>query len=318
MSLETIPVVDFGRARTGNPADLASLADEIARVCETVGFLYLANHGVPAEVRSDVFKAARWFHDQPMATKMAITRNDSHRGYTPFGGSQINLAARFAAGKKPNQRELFNIRHEVDLSAPDYDPSVRLQGPNQWPDNPWFVQAVKTYDTAMRELGMALLPAFSLALGKPADFLTRFFHRPTTNLVLMHYPPTPPDAFGINPHTDYGFLTMLAQDDSGGLEVQLLDGSWVEAPPRLDAFVINVGDVLARWTGDRFRSTAHRATNPRPDRDRYAVGYFFDPNMKTVIEPLSGGDAEPFVYGDYFTGRLDANYPDFAPKKKAS
>lgn len=316
---DRIPVIDIGDVRGGSEVRLERLAKQIEAACRGVGFLYIANHGIDRQLRDDLFTATKKFHALPLEEKMKLKRNSAHRGYSPFAASKTTVSSRFEPAKAPNQREIFNVRNEVDVNGPDYDPSMQLQGVNQWPDDLWFKQVVQKYDRAMLNLGMSLLPAFSLAMGKPKDFLAGFFKPATTNLVLIHYPPAPQiqdGAFGISPHTDYGFLTILAQDDVGGLEVQGLDGKWIDATPLPDTFVINIGDVLARWTNDQFCSTAHRVINRNPMRDRYSVGYFFDPDLKTVVTPLkdiggqaSRADYQSFVYGDYFAGRLNTNYP---------
>ena len=156
------------------------------------------------------------------------------------------------------------------------------------------------------------------ALDLPATALDRYFERPTTFLRLLHYPPQPPDAsdeqFGSAPHTDYGIITLVAQDDSGGLQVRPRGGEWIDAPPISGTFVLNVADMLARWTNDHFVSTPHRVVN-RSGGDRYSIPYFFDTDMDAVIEclPTCTGPGNPpryppERYGDYLMNRLDRNY----------
>src|SRR3546814_13465229 len=144
---------------------------------------------------------------------------------------------------------------------------------------------------------------------------------------MFHYPPTPvlPDdeLFGINPHTDYGFLTILAQDDVGGLQVRRVDGSWIDAPYLPGSFVMNIGDGLARWTNDRFNSTPHRVINRSAGRDRYSIGMFFDPNVEAIVETLPHfagqppGKYTPIRYGHYLAMRPDANSPHPPGRAKA-
>lgn len=177
---------------------------------------------------------------------------------------------------------------------------------------------MSSYNKAVTNLGMSLLPILSRAMGKQEDFLDFAFNPPSTTLALLHYSPMPKadaDHFGSAPHTDYGFLTILAQDDVGGLEVQDHDGSWISAPPISDTYVVNIGDILARWTNDKFRSTPHRVRNRDPERDRYSVPFFFDPNLAAEIKVIEGfEDAEsatkfpPVRFGDYFANRLNLNY----------
>ncbi len=169
-----------------------------------------------------------------------------------------------------------------------------------------------------------LVPRGSRAVGKRPDFFDAFFDPPGSTLRLVHYPPTPllrPDDFmGIYPHTDYGFITILAQDDVGGLEIHRLDGAWVEAPHLPGAFVVNIGDVFARWTNDVFNSSPHRVINKSTDRDRYSVAMFLDPNHGQTIGCLDSfvGDGSapkypPITYAAYYQARMDINHPGRRP-----
>jgi isopenicillin N synthase-like dioxygenase len=218
---------------------------------------------------------------------------------------------------RPNDSESFMLMHEVAADDPRF--GTPLNGPNQWPaDLPGFREAVRAYDTALRGFCLRLLRPIALALDLPGDALARYFRQPTTFLRLLHYPPQPADApddgFGSAPHTDYGFVTILAQDDVGGLEVRPRDGDWIAAPPIPGSFVVNVADMLARWTNDRWQSTPHRVKNLSPG-DRYSCPYFFDMDLNCTIACLDTchGAAnppryQPVRYGDYLLERLDRNY----------
>ena len=194
-----------------------------------------------------------------------------------------------------------------------------LQGPNQWPEGEEkFRQTATAYRDAVRDLGMSLLPAMSLAVGESEDYLSQFFAPPTTTFSLLHYAPDPnaePDQFGSAPHTDYGFLTILAQDNVGGLEVQATDGTWLPAPPMQGAYVVNIGDIFARWTNDEFRSTPHRVINRSPDKNRYSLPFMLDPSLYAEIKvlpkfdnPEASAKFPSIRFGDYFAGRLGTNY----------
>jgi isopenicillin N synthase-like dioxygenase len=315
MTIRELPVIDVAPLRAGAPGALETLGVQVAEACTQVGFLYVTGHGVDAGLLADAFEANRRFHARPLAEKLAIKLNRFHRGYQVLGGSTLTASARFEPATAPNQLESFFLRHEVDPDAPASD--LPLHGPNQWPDDPAFVATVRAYDDSIRAFAQSLLPVFSVAVGEDPGYFGARFAPPATALRLIHYPPALAGApFGAHPHTDYGFLTILAQDAAGGLEVQTMTGDWIAAQPRPDTFVLNIGDILARWTNDCFRSTAHRVRNPSSSRSRYSVAYFFDPNLRTRIESLPRFIRDrpsayaPIRYGDYFGGRLDTNYPD--------
>lgn len=319
MASEAIPIIDLGRRDDRAAlADVEAVAAAIRRACHDAGFFYVANHGIPATWIDEVFAAGRRFFALPSEGKAALAMNRWHRGYMGFGTATLRSSARFAPARRPNQQESFFTRHDVPADHPDRAAGLPLQGPNQWPDDPGFREVVLRYDDAVKRLGLSLLPALSLAVGEASDYFARRFDPPATALRLNHYPPAPADRpedlFGSHPHTDYGFLTILAQDDVGGLEVQTTDGGWRAAPYVPGAFILNIGDVFARWTNDEFNSTPHRVVNPSSRRDRYSVAYFFDPNLHTMIDCLPRfrvdrpARYEPVRFVDYFTTRLDANY----------
>lgn len=316
--MKAIPTIDIGSARSGSLADKERLAREIEDVARNVGFMYVVNHGIDPSLISNVFEASRKFHAQPMEEKLKIFQNEWRRGYQPPNSSQLKASTKFAAATKPSSRAALVVRQEIDTNHPNYNPDYPMQGPNQWPADPAIKAAVQTYNKAMTGLGKSLLPIFSLALGREPGFLDAFFDPPVTTLSLLHYAPTPnraEDEFGSAPHTDYGFITILAQGEIGGLEVQDTDGNWVYAPPVEGSYVLNIGDVLGRWTNDQFRSTPHRVINRDPTRERYSVPFFFDPALGAQIEVLpefadqhSAEKYPPIAFGDYFSGRLKANF----------
>jgi len=163
-----------------------------------------------------------------------------------------------------------------------------------------------------------------MALDSPPNTLQPAFDRPTTFLRMLHYPPQPPlspeDLFGSAPHTDYGFITLLVQDEVGGLQVRNVHGEWIDAPYMPGAFVMNAGDILHRWSNGRFISTPHRVIN-RSGRERYSIPFFYDPNMLANIVPLescipAGQTAayDSVIYGDYLMARLRSNHDQHKEK----
>jgi isopenicillin N synthase-like dioxygenase len=252
------------------------------------------------------------FHAQPLAQKQRLAINAFHRGYIGASSYRLN------EDLKPNLSESLVMMHELAPDDPELVAAKPLQGPNQWPDLPEFRDTMLAYAAAMEELGRRLLVLFAKALDLPDDYFARSFDKPTTFLRLLHYPPQPEasseNQFGSAPHTDYGAITMLAQDDTGGLHVRHRSGDWIAATPIPGTFVVNVGDVMARWTNDRYVSTEHRVLNTGGGH-RYSVPFFFDPNMDVTIDCLAtcksanaASKYPPVRYGDYLLSRLDAHY----------
>lgn len=328
-----IPIIDVGGLADSGPhgfssqpssahdlAPLEAAAEGVRQACFNNGFFYIANHGIPEELIQSAFEANRRIHQLPDAEKLAIRLNRWHRGYQLFASSTLKSSQHFAPARHPNQLESFMVRHEVDPLTPGYMVDD-FSGPNQWPGDPWFREVISRFDAAVTALGHRMLKLLAVAAGEAPDWFDRFFSPPSTCLRLIHYPPAPAtrpdDLFGIHPHTDYGFLTLLTQDDVGGLQVRRPDGSWIEAAPVPGTFILNVGDALERWTNDRFRSTAHRVINASSNRDRYSIAMFFDPHVDTEIaclprfvEESGAAHYAPLCFGDYFAQRLNANFPD--------
>ncbi len=302
---EKLPILDLER-------DPGELARALNAACEDVGFFYVANHGVSDELLRRVFALSARFHAEPLEAKEKLAINAFHRGYI------ATSSYRLTAGLKPNLSESLVMMHELAPDHPDLLAEKPLQGPNQWPDLPEFRETMLAYVAAMEALGRKLLVAFARALELPGDYFGESFEQPTTFLRLLHYPPQPDGSvdnqFGSAPHTDYGAMTMLAQDSAGGLQVRHRSGEWIAATPVPGTFVVNNGDVMARWTNDRYVSTEHRVINTGGGH-RYSVPFFFDPNTDVAIECLETCRSEdnppkypPVRYGDYLLSRLDAHY----------
>lgn len=305
VSTDKLPILDLSR----EAGDVARALDS---ACREVGFFYVVNHGVPDELVRLVFVEAARFHAQPIEAKQALAINRFHRGY--IGPSTYRLSPDL----KPNSSESLVMMHELEPDDPDLLAQKPLHGPNQWPSLPEFRTTMLAYTAAMEGLGRKLLSVFAAALELPEDYFLESFEKPTTFLRLLHYPPrakaSAENQFGAAPHTDYGAITMLSQDSSGGLHVRHREGDWIAATPIPGSFVVNIGDVMARWTNDRYVSTEHRVINDGGGH-RYSVPFFFDPNMNVSIECLetcrrdeSPPKYPPVLYGDYLLSRLDAHY----------
>lgn len=313
----SIPLIDLGgNVDAASPA-AGPAAQRLYEALSTVGFAYIGGHNVAKTTRAAAFDAIREFHASPLEQKQSIAINGFHRGYMGLASSTI-VTSSVAKVTRPNMSESLMLMHELPPDDPELLAAKPLQGPNQWPDwIPGFKPRIRQYLREVDALGRYVIRLVAMSLGLPATALDHHFETPTTFLRLLHYPPQPmseADQVGAAPHTDYGIITLLAQDDSGGLQVRPRGGDWIEATPIEDTFVLNVGDMLARWTNDRFVSTPHRVVNGS-SRDRYSLPYFLDPGMDATIECLpTCTDAQhaqlyaPVRYGDYLMERLDKNY----------
>ncbi|MCW5771499.1 MAG: isopenicillin N synthase family oxygenase, partial [Rhodospirillaceae bacterium] len=316
--MASIPIVDIGNAFSPDSTKTFEAARDLGAALERIGFAYLVGHGLPQSAIDAAFAASRAFHAEPLERKQSLAINAFHRGYMGMATSTI-VTSSVAKVTRPNLSESLMIMHELADDDPDLVAGRPLQGPNRWPDwMPGFKETIQTYIGQVDTIARHVVRLIALALGLPANALDHHFSKPTTFLRMLHYPPQPTDApenqFGSAPHTDYGIVTILAQDDSGGLEVRPRGGEWLSAPPLPGAFVLNVADMLARWTNDRFVSTPHRVINTSR-RDRYSIPYFFDTSMDAVIEclPTCTGPGNPpryppVRYGDYLMDRLNKNY----------
>jgi isopenicillin N synthase-like dioxygenase len=310
-----LPVIDLGGLPDDEDAETV-IGQRIDDVFRNFGFCYFSHTGIDPTLVSAVFNASRRFHALPMSSKLAIAMNSFHRGYMESKSSLLETSS-VARVTQPNDSESFMLMHEVLPEDPRY--GTEVNGPNLWPaDLPGFREPVQAYDRAMREFCMRLLRPIARALGMPPDTFQRHFRQPTTFLRLLHYPPqassAPDDAYGSAPHTDFGFITILAQDDVGGLEVRPRGGDWIAAPPLPGTFVVNVADMLAGWTNDRWQSTPHRVKN-LSGVDRYSCPWFFDMDLDCLVTCLDSchGPADPpryapVRYGDYLMERLNRNY----------
>ena len=276
----SIPVIDLA-------AD--DVVEHVLHAYSTVGFAYLEGHGVPDELVAEVFDASVAFHALPLEQKLAIELDRNHRGYIPLDAS-TDRTSTLAEVTKPNQSESFMMMRDDPVDAPDVVAGRFLAGANQWPALPGFRATLERYHSVMSDLGRRVVEVFAAALREESGVMQRAFQPPTTWLRLLHYPPVatdaPDDLYGSAPHNDFGFVTILAQDGVGGLQVRAPDGEWLDVPPRDGSFVMNVGDMLHRWSNGRLLSTPHRVHN-RSGRERYSVPFFFDPHVSTVVSPLA-------------------------------
>lgn len=304
MKHHNIPVIDLGPLLDGS--DPESVAQAIHRASREIGFIYAANHGIANDVIASARNAALEFFRLPHDIKDAIRVNEYHRGFLGRGGARMQDDA------KADLKESFiwGLETSEDVNLPP----CPLRGPNQWPASQANLKPAATafFENA-HSVAKALMRAFAIGLGLPEDQLLRGHDRPMSRASMVYYPPqcveAEQDRFGVGPHTDFGVLTVLCQDNSGGLEVQGLDGNWIEAPPIDGTLVINVGDLLARWSNDQYRSTPHRVIN-RSGRERLSLVLAYDPDFDTLIDPAETMQTnmtpkyDAITCGDYLVARF--------------
>lgn len=284
-----IPVIDYGPYFADVPGAMESLAQQLRHACTQVGFFYALNHGVPQEIIDRGFAASRRFHALPLEEKLKLQLNENNIGYMPMNAS-VQGASTVHKATKPNQNESFFVSHDRAADHPDVVAGLPLRGRNQWPAGMGDLRAaMMAYFRALNAVCDRMLPPFAVALGMPADHFTPFFaNEAHANLRFLHYPPQADmneNTFGAAPHTDNSFMTALARNDVPGLAVRLTSGEWFAPPVIPGTFLINLGNIMRRWSNDRFLSTPHGVINDS-GADRYSIAYFHSPNPASTIACL--------------------------------
>lgn len=309
---DTVPIIDIAALDSDRQGDRQAVADRIGEACQGIGFFYVTGHGVDQSVIDAALDAADAFFALPLEEKNAVhvRQSPNHRGYVPVNEELLDADA----GHEPREGIDFGV--EIASDDPLAAVGPQFYGPNQWPVRPAGLRpAVEGYMAAMLQLSSRLARGFALALKMPENFFTARMTHPLALMRLLRYPAAETDqdraAFGIGAHSDYECYTILWQDDCGGLELLNAGNRWVQAPPRAGTFVVNIGDMMARWSNDRFRSTQHRAKNTNLGRSRYSIPCFLGPNHDTLVDclPTCQGPDNPPRYppvqaGAYQLGRL--------------
>lgn len=300
---EHFPVLDMADYVRGLPGAREKLAADLRHACEHVGFMVAINHGVDQEMVDGMFAWAERFHALPMPTKQSLAMGDNFVGYLASGAYAVKTSD-LNDNRKGDLNEAFFMDRD---RAPD-DPEVKAGQPfrelNKFPaDLPGFREFAMAYYARMEAFAQSLLPLFATALELQPHWFDKAFIGAQATLRLSHYPPEPadPDQFGISPHCDSNFLTILPQSKVEGLYVRPADKGWMKAPYLPGSFVINAGDTCHRWTNHRFRSTEHLAINPTPDQHRYAIPFFYAPHSQWPIScvPSCASAENPPRYPTY-------------------
>jgi isopenicillin N synthase-like dioxygenase len=316
--MESLPVIDVSPLVAGS-AGAGAVAAQIGAACRESGFFYIGGHGVPAALLARLDTLSREFFALPEADKQEIAMahgGRAWRGFFPVGGE-------LTSGRPDLKEGLYFGTEAPRTERP-------LHGPNLFPRQiPDLRPTVLSYMDAMVAAAQAVLRGVAQSLDLPADYFSSSYTAdPTVLFRIFHYPPQPAgdDGWGVGEHTDYGLLTLLAQDSNGGLAVHTPSG-WVEAPPIPDTFVCNIGDMLDRLTGGWYRSTPHRVRNVSGN-ERLSFPFFFDPGFDAEVPPLpsrarlaadghprwDGADLQAFTgtYGDYLLGKVGRVFPELS------
>ncbi len=297
-----IPIIDISCLLTKNKKEMESTASQIKSACERTGFFYIVNHGVSQKVVDDAFIASKYFFDQTESFKQKLLFDKNDHGYKGPGNIAI-------PGYPPDHKEVLDFGVDLAMDHPDVVAGKPFHGPNQWPSLPGFRDALMTYYNAVSKVGYEMMRLFALALDLDETYFLPFHENAHITWRIMRYFPGDyaKGQYGTAPHTDFGTITLLSQDDLGGLEVYSRKGEWISAPHIPESFIVNIGDLMACWTNDRFTSTAHRVIN-RSGQDRYSIPMFYNPEFDTVAKCLptccsesSPPRYEPIHYGDYIT-----------------
>ena len=314
---EAIPVLDLAPYLSGSPGARAALGLELRHALEQVGFYFVVNHAIPQPLIDATFLAAQQFHAQPEAAKLALLINRHNVGYLPFKGSTIRHS-QLNTDNRPDLNEAYFVKRDLPVSHPDVVSDKPFRSANKWPDAlPGFRQGVNAYCASMENLAKSLLPLYAEALELPSTWFDSLFSEPMYTVRLSHYPRqegSNANEFGIAPHSDTSFMTLLPQNRIPGLSIRLPDGTWVDAPALPGSILVNGGDMLRRWTNDRCLATPHRVVN-RSGEERYAIPFFFDCNYDTVMDclPTCCSDNMPpryasMTYPDYMVWYRDLTY----------
>jgi isopenicillin N synthase-like dioxygenase len=314
----SVPVIDLAPWFSGAQAERAEVAAQVDSALRSVGFFLITGHGVPDELRAQVRARAREFFALPAERKQRYAVTVGGRGWLPPGVE----ANGYAEGTQtpPDLKESFAVGADQPTGDPDVD-GFWFQ-PNVYPaEVPGMRTAIVTYLARMRELADELLVLCAAALGLEPDFFTKHTGHATHTMNINWYPPVSvagapePGQFRIGPHTDFGTVTILDREPGrGGLQVWTEDDGWEDAPYTPGAFTINTGDLLARWSGGRWKSNRHRVLPPQaeaPEEDLVSLVYFYEANHDAVIESLrppvgKPNDYEPVVCGAFIKHLLDA------------
>ena len=339
----SLPIIDVSSLLDNNSTESnqQEVASQIHQACRDWGFFYVKNHGIPLELQEQLIELSRAFFAQSEENKMQIAMSKggrAWRGYFPVGNE-------LTSGKPDGKEGLYFGTEIEDNNHPKVRANIPLHGRNQFPsignNNNEFRQVILTSMSTIENLGRVIMSGLARSLKLDANFFDKNYFRnePTCLFRIFNYPASfcqqegNENLWGVGEHTDYGMLTLLLQDDIGGLQVKTSQGQWIQAPPISNTFVCNIGDMLDRMTGGYYRSTPHRVKNLSTTRDRLSFPFFLDPNWDAEVLPVpmdgitsAEDDSDQRwdktsvhtfrgTYGEYLLKKVSRVFPDLAQEQ---
>ena len=320
-------------------SDPTTTIQRLRDACINVGFFYLQGHSVQSALLESVFEQSKKLFSLPEASKRSLSDHVLSRGYTAMEEETLDPEVQLSRG---DTKEGYYIGRDIPKDDPRYD-LTKLRGPNQWPTpetTPWtpdecaeFKHVMTTYHKRMSQLSVQVVGMLALAIGmKDEHYFDSSFEEPIASLRLLHYPPVASNPqeglFACGAHTDYGMITLLLVEQNqqnptaGGLQLQTLQGDWINAPPPPPdgTMIVNLGDMLERWTNGLFRSTRHRVVMQEGQKERYSIPFFFEPSFDAVVECLDAccsADNPPkypvTTAGEHLVSKYKQTHKDFKP-----
>lgn len=287
-----IPIIDFSNFENGSDSERRKVAAELDWAASEIGFMYVKSLGIDPKILANAFSSSRAFYTEPQEIKdNSDYFQEINHGYQSAGRQRLDPSV------APDLKEAFTMR----------DVHKNLDKPELWPSAEFANTAAQTFDEFLRGANI-VMEAFAIALDLPLDFFRKCHEGDNTALRYLHYPliteELTEEQLGCGTHTDFGTITLLFQEDIGGLQVQGRDGNWRDAIYIPDTIVVNTADLVATWTNDRYCSTPHRVKPMISDTDRYSIAFFVDPDAATPVSTFSSciSDDNPHKYPDTTAG----------------
>ncbi len=313
-----IPIIDIGPLYNANyeNKEIHKIGKIIKDSCKEFGFFYIKNHQISQNHIDSLIPLMRKFFKLPLEEKNKINIKNSKifRGYTPLGQELTN--GKYDWHECVDFGLDFGIKGQCDAIY-----KKQLLGPNQWPETPYSLKIIlKKHWDLMIYLGRIITQGLALSLEIPKDYFSPYMNKSHCYMRLSHYPPLKchqenKGIEGIGPHIDYGFITILFQDEIGGLEIKNSKNKWISAPIIPGTFLINIGHMIQRWTNNYYKATIHRVIQPNKKEGRYSLPFFFEPNFDTIVTPIKkfcGKDKQacykPIHFGNYLKRTFKNSY----------